>query len=434
MVESARREETFLESRRQATLSARSVLDDYKRSLTGKVGDDMGLINGLSAVSSELTPAVNAAYQQTQPLRQMFRDLDQPIPAGEAMGLMGGLFGQRRSSGPVTALSLATNLDPNVGLTITALKAMCDGIDGVHNEVGMIATSVDPTVEAARAFARSTRRADMLLLVKESPNAAGYCASKSTWFDPVLGRIEEARGRLGGLYTVANRLSLPPAREAIYSIASGADRLIGTSAQPFQQAKQALMRSGEDLRAIDEMERTYLSAIARLKGDGAGSGPSAGGSSSAASEFEFDRIPMVPAMRLPPGLLAKALEAHEDVRSDVASSTEGAAVDLDSDGTPEWILFLPALSGSGGSAYELYAVGRPSGWRKIGDHFGSIQRIGPSRSRGFLDIEVLVNAPESEQVMRWNGNQYETHVRAVKASGVRSLAPPSALTVESTLT
>lgn len=86
-------------------------------------------------------------------------------------------------------------------------------------------------------------------------------------------------------------------------------------------------------------------------------------------------------------------------------------VDLNGDGTREYLVRDEGRCGSGGCAEALFMrVG--NGWKKLLDNFGSLQVMN-KRTKGFADVVVSYsvynpNKHTVQKTYQWDGQQYRT--------------------------
>lgn len=249
--------------RKAATAAARRSLEAYKSHMAAMLSESSGLIEGLNRIAGSLAPSTEFAFRHTEPLRQLFRDADQPLPGGELLGAVSSLFG-RGSGGSMSALDLARGIDPQVGAGVDALKGLCDGIETVYREVGEATEATEPVLRAAISFRSSMGRSEMLEVTRTAPTAASYCEAKSGTFDLVLMRIASVKPSIEALSRLAGRVSVPMARDLLFQCATVAWRVVGAAEEPFQQGREVLLQGARSLADVGAQERAYLARLQTL--------------------------------------------------------------------------------------------------------------------------------------------------------------------------
>jgi hypothetical protein len=95
----------------------------------------------------------------------------------------------------------------------------------------------------------------------------------------------------------------------------------------------------------------------------------------------------------------------------------GRSVDLDGDGSNEWLVTDVGFTGKGAELDYVFKRGQDRRWKMIGRIEGlHLRAIGPSRSSGFLDINGYVAGVCVEGRGRaiWNGHRYVKHEGHIK--------------------
>ena len=87
----------------------------------------------------------------------------------------------------------------------------------------------------------------------------------------------------------------------------------------------------------------------------------------------------------------------------------GVSVDLDGDGSKEWIVTDMGFTGTGAELDYIFRKSAERRWKRIGRIEGlHLRTVGPKKTRGFLDINGYVAGAcvEGRGEAVWNGYQY----------------------------
>lgn len=255
-----------LRTRQEATASARKQLLDYKAGVSEMLASTSDFLSGLNALGETLRPAAGRAYQHTEPLRQLFREAEEPIPGGEMLGVFGGML-SGRSGGTVTPLSIVSSIDPSFKVTVEVLKGVCDGVATVHGEVSAIVSTTQPLMGPIGEFRDSRSRRSMVALANAAPETARFLQSKAPVFDPVLGQIERGRPYVSAIYESAGRIRQRSAQQIITQCADIASRLLDMAEEPFRQGRSAMVQTSAALEAMSRREQEYQASLRSLQAD-----------------------------------------------------------------------------------------------------------------------------------------------------------------------
>jgi TonB family protein len=235
-------------------------LATYQAELAGMLSGTSGVIDTMEEIARRLGPVIAAAYERTEPVRQTLVRLEEPVfggVAGVAMSFLGG------DQGGITPLSLLS-ADPRMGMAIDAVRGLCDGIAALNQETEELDSMVGTLADAVREYRASPSRETMLVVVSAAPTAAAYCQQKSGIFDPVLERVEDARGLSAGLRDVAARTRIAPVRDALVSCASRVTQMIDFVETPLVRGKRAMLQSVESLSSLQALEDAYAQVVGEI--------------------------------------------------------------------------------------------------------------------------------------------------------------------------
>jgi len=266
-----RREIASVDVRLSRTRQALAALESHKERMSAQIARQASTLAEMERFSAELLPLAETAFQKTRPLREFFQEAEKPIFGGELGGMLGqitSLFGNRGSSGePMSALSIATSIDPTTKTTVDLLKGICDGIETAHGELQGIQQVGGPLNSAFREYNGSRSRQSMLTLVSSTQDASAYFASKSTIFNPLLEKLEGGRRYTRFMYEMAERVRLPGASRLLNQCAEAADDLIGTAETPFLQAGRMIRHMSDGLSDVGSQEAQYQALLRQLAAD-----------------------------------------------------------------------------------------------------------------------------------------------------------------------
>lgn len=236
-----------------------------QKRMAGVLRGNTTLLRGIEVISSRLGPAVELAYSATTPLRGFLVRADEPIGGnvGSALGNFQGFFGGGgRSSGPVSALSLARQVDPNIAMTIDVMKGVCAGIETARREIVAIQEVTSPLMRAMSRFEADPDGPAMMEMAAAAGRAAGYYRQKTGIFDPVLSKINEARPHIQRLYALGDRL--PLARGFFSNCGHAASQLVNLAQEPFLEGKRTIVNLSEGLRNVASFQQEYEGRLERL--------------------------------------------------------------------------------------------------------------------------------------------------------------------------
>ena len=264
-----------VETERNRVGKAHGAMDDALQKLHAtrqKMADAMrgnaSLLANISAISSQLDPGVEMAFSATAPLRNLLSQADAPL-GGQVGDVLGNAWnmatGGRQSAGPVSALSLAREVDPNVALTVDVLQGICSGIETAHREIGAIRQVTDPLVVAMNRFHTEPDGPAMSEMAAAASRAAGYYSNKTGVFDPLLAKINEARPHIRRLYELGNRL--PLARGFFQGCGQAASQLVDVAETPFREGKAAIANLARELSGVASLQKEYKDELNRLASD-----------------------------------------------------------------------------------------------------------------------------------------------------------------------
>lgn len=258
-------EKERVEEARRILNEALKDLATVQKKMAGVLQGNTTLLRGIEMISSRLGPAVNLAYSATTPLRDFLLRADAPIGGnvGGALGNLQGFFGGGGgSAGPVSALSLARQVDPNIAMTIDVMKGVCTGIETVRREIGAIQEVTSPLMRALSRFEADPDGPAMMEMAAAAGRAAGYYRQKTGIFDPVLSKIGEARPHIQRLYTLGDRL--PLARGFFNGCGQAASHLVNLAQEPFLEGKRTIVNLSEGLRSVASFQQEYEGRLERL--------------------------------------------------------------------------------------------------------------------------------------------------------------------------
>ncbi len=107
-----------------------------------------------------------------------------------------------------------------------------------------------------------------------------------------------------------------------------------------------------------------------------------------------------------------------DLRRCVDLDLLGRAVDLDGDGSKEWLVTDLGYTGTGAELDYVFQKGADKRWKMIGRVEDlHLMTVGPTRTRGFLDIHGFVTGVcvEGRGKALWNGRKYVTREGRIKS-------------------
>lgn len=261
-----------VEAERNRVGKAHVALDDALQKLVAtrqKMADTIGantaLLENISTISSQLEPAVDMAFSATAPLRNLLSQADAPL-GGQVGDVLGNAWNMatagRPSAGPVSALSLAREIDPSIALTIDLLQGICSGIESARREIGAIRQVTDPLVEAMNRFQAEPNGPATLEMAAAAGRAVGYYRQKIGIFDPILSKINEARPYIGSLYDLGNRI--PLARGFFQDCGQAASQLVDAAETPFREGKAAIANLAGELDGVASLQKGYEDELNRL--------------------------------------------------------------------------------------------------------------------------------------------------------------------------
>ncbi len=91
----------------------------------------------------------------------------------------------------------------------------------------------------------------------------------------------------------------------------------------------------------------------------------------------------------------------------------GRALDLDGDGTREWLVQDQGFSGTGAELDYVFRKDTTGHWKMVGRIEGlHLRTIGPGKTKGFLDLHGAIAGVcvEGRGKARWNGRAYVAHL------------------------
>jgi pSer/pThr/pTyr-binding forkhead associated (FHA) protein len=252
---------------RGASLQQADVaLGEHKGRMLAAVAEGADLLERLNAVARQLAPAVRTAYEQTQPLLQMIRQAEEPLPGTEVLDLMGAVTGRGSGGGAGSPLGLMRAVSPETGMTIDVLKATCGTIETLHDEAAGLSQAADRLIPAVHGFSSERSRAAMLQVAQAAPEAAAYFDSRKGLFDPAIEKLAELRRRAGTFRSAAFRVPVPLARDMLLTIVDGATAFLNTAEEPFQSARASMETTANALRQVESMENQYVQRLRDLAG------------------------------------------------------------------------------------------------------------------------------------------------------------------------
>ncbi len=228
------------------TRKAQDLLVQYKNRVGYMLLANTGIVVAVESMANYLQPAIDNAFQASRPVRDLLNEANKPLLGGES------------------SLSWASRLDPNVGVTASIFEGLCSGIELARSEISDIIQTTRPLVDSLTAF-RSTRSRDSIKeVVKTSQNAASYFSSKTSIFDPVISKINEAERKVNEIYIAATRLRIPMAAGIINRLAEGANFLVNSARSPFEQGRQTIGNIANSLRDFSTQEDAYIATLRSL--------------------------------------------------------------------------------------------------------------------------------------------------------------------------
>ncbi|MFO0757456.1 MAG: hypothetical protein U0359_13245 [Byssovorax sp.] len=146
----------------------------------------------------------------------------------------------------------------------------------------------------------------------------------------------------------------------------------------------------------------------------------------ASKAIALDDLPLIAEDSLPIGLLrrvARDYASHGDpvscpnLRRCDDLHLYGYSIDLDGDGSKEWLVTDMGFTGTGAELDYIFKKGPDRRWKMIGRIEGlHLQTVGPAKTGGFLDINghVAGICVEGRGRAIWNGHRYVARESRVK--------------------
>ena len=206
------------------------------------------------------------AFDQTRPVRDLIGRAETPIAGGEALGMIGSLFGRGGGSGSISPLGLASAASPQVSAAVEALKALCSAIETSHSELSAMAEMTAKVNGPIREFLGSQTRSAMREVVQAAPEAASYFEGRRGVLNPVFERLARARQLLDEINSAAGLARVPGAGDILRQIAGGGHQLIGQMEEPFSRGRAAIEQAAAGMRDIGGREERYLARLTALRG------------------------------------------------------------------------------------------------------------------------------------------------------------------------
>ncbi len=251
-------------SRVSSLETAHNELSAYKARLNEQLRAESGVVSLIDHFSNALLPALNFAFEKTQPLSQALHEVQQPVPFGSVAGLLGSISGVTPTAEAVSPLSIAANMSPNVRGTVEILQGVCDAIAAAHNELQAASGMITPLSQSIGQFQNSRDRRAMLQVISTAPAAAQYFDSRKNTFDPVIQKIDSARPFVSAIASAAQQAP-PFASRILYGVASAGSDLLDAASAPFANANAAMSQLSEGLKQLGAEEDAYRARLTALK-------------------------------------------------------------------------------------------------------------------------------------------------------------------------
>ncbi len=254
-----------LQHRKSTLEQAESALRQLKISALGAATENQKLLSGLEHISTALLPAVNFSYERTKDLRQFMNDAEQPISGDAGVVLTGFVSRGGSPAGPVTPISMVSDLDPRAKILLQTLKTLCDAIERSHSEVNGLSDMAAGILPPLRSFLNTGGRSGLMTLANEAPQAAAYFEERRGLFDPALAEMDRIRPVLDALSARVSGLRLAQARAILQRGIAGASSIVDGAEQPFRDGNAVIESTGSSLRQVQNADAQYVQLLASLR-------------------------------------------------------------------------------------------------------------------------------------------------------------------------
>jgi hypothetical protein len=265
-------QEAKIQNREKVLGDAGKLLSSYKNQVSRLLSNQSEITVKINILANNFLPIVNDANNRVEPVRNMISKLEEPLfndnILGNTRSFLSGFTGGSSGGGQsISAMSLIYSVDPSTSQMIGIIKAVCDGISTANSELDNIINTTRPFISANNEFRSNRSRNNLQTLVSSTPQLSSFYESKRNIFEPITGKLDEAKNAINNLNSAASRIRIAGARNLVYGVTRGASQAISLVYRPFNAWQNTVTSTSECNTTLSAMEKEYVSSLDKYRSD-----------------------------------------------------------------------------------------------------------------------------------------------------------------------